>query len=277
MKHSKTRLHVAKLVLLLPLALYLVFIVAERRGVWDRLFGLDLDEQIAERFDRSVGPDDAVPVRAEDKEFIPLIKLIKAYSGVELAKDKTPQVVVRYQAKVYDAQPIGDGKLAQWSSPVTPIAVMYYDWPNVSFPGGTVPHDEYTVVGTLGALHEWIARSREDFHFWVVDLILVGLVPILLGVYEFYVETIYERDSTIFGETSDLQVGSRVQILTPIPGRPRAEWPLGEEVYVVREVDKGKNKAMATPVFPALSGPIPTVSGPMEGPLSPFVKANTPS
>jgi hypothetical protein len=101
--------------------------------------------------------------------------LIKKYSATKLADSKTPQVIARLQAKVYDAQFLGaDGKLAQWTSPATPIVIFYYDWPNVRFPGGTVPQDQGAIVGTLGNLHEWIARSHEDFHFWIVDLLLVG-------------------------------------------------------------------------------------------------------
>jgi hypothetical protein len=57
---SKAALHFGKLILLLPLALYLVFIIIEKRGYWAHLRGLDLAQQIAERFEKSVGPDDAV-------------------------------------------------------------------------------------------------------------------------------------------------------------------------------------------------------------------------
>jgi hypothetical protein len=121
--------------------------------------------------------------------------LIKKYSTAKLADDKVPFKVVRLQASVYDAQPLGDGTTAQWTSPVTPIAVMYYDWPNVRFPGGVVPRDEFTIVGTLGDLHDWIVRSREDRHFMVVDLVLVAVVPLLLGIYEFIVETHYEEEN----------------------------------------------------------------------------------
>jgi len=194
MPHSKTALHFAKLVLLFPLVLYLAFIVPERRGTWDRLTGLDKAQQIAERFERSVGPDDAVPVRAGEKEFEPTLALIGKYSASKLSNSKTPQVIARMQAKVYDAQALGvEGKLAQWTSPATPIVVFYYDWPNVRFPAGTVPNDQYTVVGTLGNLHEWIARSHEDLHFWVVDLLLVAVVPLMVGLYEYLVEIRYER------------------------------------------------------------------------------------
>lgn len=189
---SKAALHIAKLVLLLPLALYLTFIIPERQGYWDRFRGLDLAKQVAERFERSVGPDDAVPVRAGEREFEPTIALIKKYSATKLADN--PQVIARLQAKVYDAQSLGtDGKLAQWTSPATPIVVFYYNWPNVRFPAGTVPQDQYTIVGTLGNLHEWIVRSHEDMHFLIVDLLLVGVVPIMVGVYEYLVEIHYEK------------------------------------------------------------------------------------
>jgi hypothetical protein len=155
---------------------------------------LDLAQEVAERFERSVGPDDALPVRVGDREFDPLIALIKRYSLTKLAADKTPHVVVRMQAKVYDAQPLGQsGQLAQWTSPATPIFVMYYDWPNVKFPGGTVPTDEYVVIGTLGDLHEWIHRSHEDLHFEVVDLLLVGFVPLMVGLYAYLVEVRHEK------------------------------------------------------------------------------------
>jgi hypothetical protein len=194
MAPSKTTLHVAKLVLLVPLVLYLVFIILEKRGYWDHLRGLDLAQQIAERFERSVGPDDAVPVQVGEKEFEPIIALIRKYSATNLADGKTPQVIARFQAKVFDAQLLGQsGKLAQWTSPATPIAVMYFDWPNVRFPNGAVPTDQFTIVGTLGNLHEWIARSHDDFHFWIVDLLLVGVVPVMVGLYEYLVELRYEK------------------------------------------------------------------------------------
>jgi hypothetical protein len=191
---SRTGLHVAKLVLLLPLLLYLAFILPEKKGYWDHVMGLDSVREVADRFERSVGPDDAVPVRAGDKEFNAVVTLIKKYSLTKLAVDKTPQVVARMQAKVYDAQPLGqNGKLAQWTSPATPIAVMYFDWPNVRFPSGAVPDSEYAIVGTLGDLHEWINRSHEDLHFEVVDLLLVGFVPLMVGLYEYLVELRYEK------------------------------------------------------------------------------------
>lgn len=102
-------------------------------------------------------------------------------------------MITRLQAKVY-AQLLGaDGKLAQWTSPATPVVVFYYDCPNVRFPAGTIPQDQYIIVGTLGNLREWVARNHEDFHFFIVDLLLVGIVPLAVGLYEYFVELRYEK------------------------------------------------------------------------------------
>lgn len=87
------------------------------------------------------------------------------------------------------------------------------------------------------------------------------------------VNEIRDSTSTDFGATEDFPVGARVFVQQPQPGLPRDQWPYGSEVWVIREVDKYKNRATATPVLPPLTGPIPTVSGPMRGPLSPFKKA----
>ena len=74
---------------------------------------------------------------------------------------------------------------------------------------------------------------------------------------------------TVYGDTDDLTVGSRVVILQPRPGVPREKWEYGQEVYVIREVDKPMNRALATPVLPPVQGPTPTVQGPLSGPQSP--------
>ncbi len=193
-KKSKHPLHMAKLLLLLPLILYLAFLIPEEHGYWDQLLGLDAARSVADRFDRSVGPDDAIPVRKGEKEFDPVIGLIERYSRNKLNPDKAPMVIARFQAKVYDAQPLWEGeRLAQWTSPATPIAVMYFDWPNVKYKDGNVPKDEATVVGTLGDLHEWISRRHMEIHFYIVDLLLVGILPLLLGLYLYFVERFYEK------------------------------------------------------------------------------------
>jgi hypothetical protein len=79
---------------------------------------------------------------------------------------------------------------------------------------------------------------------------------------------------TVYGHTDDLPVGSRVFVLEPQPGVPRERWGYSSLVYVIREVDKVRNRAVATPVLPPLQGPTPTVEGPMTGPLSPFKRAS---
>lgn len=84
-------------------------------------------------------------------------------------------------------------------------------------------------------------------------------------------------DSTIYGETNDLHVGTRVHIRKPVPGVPREQWPFDSEIYVIRKTDDWKKTAVATPVLPPISGPTSTVEGPMSGPHSPFKRANIPS
>jgi hypothetical protein len=77
---------------------------------------------------------------------------------------------------------------------------------------------------------------------------------------------------TVYGFTDDLPVGSRVHVLKPQPGVPREKWDYDDLVYVIREVDKVRNRAMATPVISSPGSPTPTVEGPMHGPNSPFKK-----
>jgi len=82
-----------------------------------------------------------------------------------------------------------------------------------------------------------------------------------------------EDGETTFGTTEDLKVGSRVFVLRPEPGVPRDKWQYDTLVWIIREVDKEKGRALATPVMSPPGGPTPTVSGPISGPLSPFKKA----
>ena len=83
--------------------------------------------------------------------------------------------------------------------------------------------------------------------------------------------------SAVYGETDDLYVGSRVQVLESTPGVPREKWTGSSLLWVIREIDKVRKTAKATPVLPPLIGPIPIVEGPMSGPESPFVRTNIPS
>jgi hypothetical protein len=78
---------------------------------------------------------------------------------------------------------------------------------------------------------------------------------------------------TVFGTTDDLNVGDRVHVLEPRPGVPRDKWEYSQTLYIIREVDKLRNRALATPVLAPPQGPTPTVEGPLRGENSPFKKA----
>lgn len=78
---------------------------------------------------------------------------------------------------------------------------------------------------------------------------------------------------TVYGTTDDLNVGDRVHVLEPQPGVPRDRWQYGSMLYVIREVDRIRNRALATPVLAPPQGPTPTVEGPLRGGQSPFKKA----
>ena len=91
------------------------------------------------------------------------------------------------------------------------------------------------------------------------------------------VQQIKESTSgTTYSGMDDLEVGNRVVVLQPKPGVTREKWEYGPDVYVIREVDKLHNQALASAVLPPVQGPTPTVQGPMKGPLSPFRKLQTP-
>jgi hypothetical protein len=81
----------------------------------------------------------------------------------------------------------------------------------------------------------------------------------------------------VYGHTDDLHVGTRVYVLESVPGTPRDQRAYGTEIWVIREVDKEKNRATATPVLPPFNKPTPFVAGPMSGADSPFKKAGIPS
>jgi hypothetical protein len=82
--------------------------------------------------------------------------------------------------------------------------------------------------------------------------------------------------SAVYSETDDLHIGSRVHVLEPIPDVPREKWMPGSLLWVIREINKVKKTATATPVWAPLNGPTPTVEGPMSGPESPFIRTNIP-
>jgi len=90
------------------------------------------------------------------------------------------------------------------------------------------------------------------------------------------VEYTTEDGSTNYGSSEDLKVGSKVHVQMPTPGVPRNGWPFGDDIWVIREINQEKGRALATPIFSPSGVPTPTVEGPISGPLSPFKRATVP-
>src|SRR5579862_4753987 len=116
------------LLLALPF-LYLGFILADRFGTWDRLFGLDLVEQAAANFELSYAPGASTPVRMGDKEWRPLLKLTYRYSPATFPTDKQPLLFVLFVALSSAGTPSEGPTLAEWTAPSTPLTLLYHNWP----------------------------------------------------------------------------------------------------------------------------------------------------
>lgn len=153
----------------------LVFVISMRVGIWDRWFGLDKVEKVAEKFESSYSSDASHPVRIGDPAWTPILRLISKYSNVDLPKDKEPRVLARFVAVLSGKTDLGQGRIAEWTAPSTPIALLYRDWP-----GQDVPREDYRIVGTIGDLRAWINRSKDDFRFVMQD-ILLAVLSITLG------------------------------------------------------------------------------------------------
>lgn len=162
------------LLALLPFVTVLV-VAAEHYGVFDRWRGLEQVEQVSARFDESYAPDASRPVYPGDPAWNPMITLIKKYSTVKLRSDRLPETIARMRATLSTDERDG----FEWTSPSTPFVVFYVRWPQNT--GKGIPSQDFTVVGTIGQLQEWIAQSKDDFHFLIND-ILLGLVPVALGL-----------------------------------------------------------------------------------------------
>lgn len=157
--------------------LYLLLVLAEHNGLIDHWRGLDRVQTVANNFSLSYAPDASTPVYPSDAAWKPLLGLIQRYSAVKLRSDKQPQTVARFATTLSTRQEIGEGVRTEWTSPSTPFAVMYRHWPD---PGTTFPREDYTIVGTIGALQNWIAQSKADCHFLVHDIVL-GILALVFG------------------------------------------------------------------------------------------------
>jgi hypothetical protein len=174
-------------VAVLPL-IYLLLVIAEHNGLIDRWRGLDRVQAVADNFRLSYAPDASKPVYPSDAAWKPLIDLIQRYSKVKLRTDMQPQTVARFVATVSAHQ---EETGAEWTSPSTPFAVIYKHWPD---PGTTFPREDYTIVGSIGDLQNWISQSKADCHFLIHDIVL-GILALVLGYTIWHATHLYRPTS----------------------------------------------------------------------------------
>lgn len=158
---------------LLPICVVLVA-GAEHFGAFDHLRGLDKVQVVADRFDESYAPDASRPVYPEDTAWKPTIALIEKYAKVKLRADRKPQTIARLRASLSTK----DNSGYEWTSPSTPFAVLYVRWPRNT--GVPIPQEDFSVVGSIGDLQNWIIQSRNDLHFIIND-VLLGVLAAALG------------------------------------------------------------------------------------------------
>jgi hypothetical protein len=143
--------------------------------VWNSLRGNDLVAKVAERFDKSYAEDAALPVRPGDKEWSPLLRIIREYTHADLPTDKKPLVFARDKA-VLSAK--AENTPAEWTAPTTPIFLLYKEWPGHE----DITPADYRRVGTLEDLHYWISKDAADFDFlW--RTIIFGILSLCVGVF----------------------------------------------------------------------------------------------
>jgi len=107
----------------------LVVAMAEHYGVIDHWRGLDRVKAVADNFSLSYAANASTPIYPNDAAWKPLIALIEKYSAVKLRADRKPQTVARFVASLSTQEPMGEGKIGEWTSPSTPFVVFYRHWP----------------------------------------------------------------------------------------------------------------------------------------------------
>jgi hypothetical protein len=154
-----------------------VFAVMTYFGVWNHLRGDDLVSEVAARFDKSYSDDASMPVRRNDKEWQPLLRIITKFTHSELPRDREPFVFARFPAIVSAKTEEGGKVMAEWTAPTTPVAFLYKEWP-----GQGVPKEYYRIVGTIQDLHEWCRNDEADFDF-LCRTIIFGLLSACVGTF----------------------------------------------------------------------------------------------
>jgi hypothetical protein len=183
MAHLKSAKRVLSIVLIILPVLYLGFLIPDRCGVWDRMSGLSLVEDLEARYQISYGTDAGPIIRVGDKEWQPLLCLIRRY-GVKLPADGQPKMIVRYKAVDSARVPAEGPIVAEWTAPSTPIVVVFRD---VTDAKESVPREDAAIIGTIGDLQNWILRAKDDRRFWVQDVFL-GIFGPLLGIVIFLID-----------------------------------------------------------------------------------------
>ena len=187
MKKARIKLGInISLIILVPLCLVLMA-WGEHTGRFDRWRGLDQVEKVSDSFNHSYGIEPSKRVYPGNPEWAPTLELIKEYSKHKLRADREPATIARMQATQSIQERNTD---LEWTSPSTPFAVLYRQLPENLSKDFTV--DDYTIVGSIGDLQNWIAQSKAEFHFIVNDIIL-GLISVALGVWLVIHEATSER------------------------------------------------------------------------------------
>jgi hypothetical protein len=153
-------------------ALSVLFACLTYAGVWNEWRGDNLVAAIASRFDTSYAKDVSRQVREGDKDWLPVMRLIKKYSHANL-QDKKPILLARFPA-IMSAK---DESGAEWTAPTTPIVLIDKDPVN-----GALSPSDWRIVGTIEDLHNWVRADESDFDF-LVRTIIFGILSVCVGVF----------------------------------------------------------------------------------------------
>jgi hypothetical protein len=159
-------------------ALSIVFAILTFYGVWSYLRGDTLLYYLAERLDTSYA-EVSRQVRPADKEWQPLIRVIKKYTRAKLPGDREPLVFTRSGAVASAKIEAGPNTFAEWTAPTTPISLLYKDFPKS---GSGIGPEDVVVVGTLQDLHNWIHDDEVGFDF-LFRTIILGVLSACVGLF----------------------------------------------------------------------------------------------
>jgi hypothetical protein len=155
-------------------ALSVLFAFLTYLGLWNELRGDNLVAALASRLDTSYAQVSR-QVREGDKEWPPLMRLIKKNTHADLPKDKTPIVFARQVAVASFKQ---EGSEAEWTAPTTPIILLYKELGH----GDPLSADDWRIVGTIEDLHNWVRADEADFDF-LVRTIMFGILSVCVGIF----------------------------------------------------------------------------------------------